>query len=243
MDDPYPNHNGGSLGFGPDGYLYVGTGDGGAGGDPLGSGRSLDTFLAKILRLDVSPAATSDGPYDIPSDNPFVARDAAKPEIFATGLRNPWRFRFDRDTGDLWIGDVGQNAWEEIDVARAGKAGLDFGWNRMEGFHCYQPADGCEQSGLTLPVTEYGHDRGCSVTGGTVYRADGVPALQGRYVFSDYCSGTFWTIPTTGDDPRDPQVALESGRSISAITEGSDGELYATDLGGSLLRVVSSPGS
>jgi glucose/arabinose dehydrogenase len=244
MPDQFGNHNGGSLAFGPDGFLYVGTGDGGGGGDPLGSGRSLATLLAKVLRLDVSPeATTADQPYGIPADNPFVDTAGARPEIFVTGLRNPWRFRFDPETKDLWIGDVGQGAWEEVDVVRSGQSGLDFGWNRMEGFHCYEPRTGCDQTGLTLPVTEYGHDRGCSITGGTVYRGSAVPVLDGRYVFSDYCSGTVWSIAAAGDARREPEVARETDASISAIAAAPDGELYATDLGGALLRVVSAPGS
>ena len=203
MPDQFGNHNGGSLAFGPDGFLYVGTGDGGGGGDPLGSGRSLGTLLAKVLRLDVSPgASTNDQPYGIPADNPFVDTPGARPEIFVTGLRNPWRFRFDLPTRDLWIGDVGQGAWEEVDVVRAGQSGLDFGWNRMEGFHCYEPKTDCDQTGLTLPVAEYGHDQGCSITGGTVYRGSDVPRLVGQYLFSDYCSGTVWSIPAAGDGPR-----------------------------------------
>jgi len=244
MPDQFANHNGGSLAFGPDSYLYVGTGDGGGGGDPLGSGRNLGTLLAKVLRLDVSPGATSaDQPYQVPADNPFVDTAGARPEIFATGLRNPWRFRFDPATKDLWMGDVGQGAWEEVDVVRAGQSGLDFGWNRMEGFHCYEPSTGCDQTGLTLPVAEYGHDHGCSITGGTVYRGSAIPSLTGRYVFSDYCSGTVWTIAAAGDGRREPEVALESDHSISALAAAPDGELYATDLSGALLRMVSAPGS
>ena len=239
MADPASNHNGGSLTFGPDGYLYIGTGDGGGGGDPLGSGRSLDTLLAKVLRLDVDVANDATEPYAIPSDNPFVDTAGARPEIFLTGLRNPWRIRFDSATGDLWIGDVGQNAWEEIDVARAGDSGLDFGWNTMEATHCYEPSTGCDRSGLTLPVAEYAHDQGCSVTGGTVYRGAAIPDLVGQYVFADYCSGRMWIVPATGDEFREQVLALESERSISAIAAGPDEELYVTDLrDGVVLQVV-----
>ncbi len=237
MDDPFGNHNGGALAFGPDGFLYISTGDGGGGGDPLGSGRSFG-LLAKVLRIDIDVSAEADPPYAIPDDNPFVGRDGARPEIWLTGLRNPWRIRFDAPTGDLWIADVGQGAWEEIDVARAGAGGLDFGWNVMEGTHCYS-ADECDRTGLTLPVTEYGHDEGCSVTGGAVHRgAD--PALRGWYVFADYCSGRFWVLDPVGDEVRPPTRALDSERSISAIAVDPAGELFATDLrGGELLRVVS----
>ncbi|HYH92335.1 MAG TPA: PQQ-dependent sugar dehydrogenase [Candidatus Saccharimonadales bacterium] len=239
MEDRFGNHNGGSLTFGPDGFLYVGTGDGGGGGDPLGSGQSLETLLAKVLRLDVDIPADGDDPYGIPEDNPFAGQAGARPEIFHTGLRNPWRIRFDRETDDLWIGDVGQNAWEEIDVARAGASGVDFGWNVMEATHCYEPETGCDPTGLTLPIAEYGHDEGCSVTGGTVYRGPSQAALVGWYVFSDYCSGRVWVTPADGDETREASVALDSGRSVSAIAEDAQGELYATDLSsGELLRFV-----
>jgi glucose/arabinose dehydrogenase len=240
MQDPFPNHNGGGLAFGPDGYLYISTGDGGGGGDPLDSGRHLDTLLAKVLRIDVNVEVGGDPPYGIPNDNPFVAVAGARPEIWVTGLRNPWRIRFDRATGDLWIGDVGQNEREEVDVARAGIGGLDFGWNIMEGTFCYRDGgDDCLTDELTLPVTEYGHDQGCSVIGGTVYRGEGQPGLKGWYVLSDNCSGRFWVLDAARDDLRAPTLVLESQRSISAIAEDSAGELYATDLaGGELLRVV-----
>ena len=245
MDDQFANHNGGSLAFGKDGMLYIGTGDGGGGGDPLDSGRHLDTLLAKVLRIDVSKdlGSAAKARYAIPSDNPFVAKAGARPEIYLTGLRNPWRLRFDRATGDLWIGDVGQGSWEEIDVVRAGSpGGLDFGWNIMEGTHCYRDsATTCNETGLTLPVAEYGHDQGCSVTGGTVYRGAAHPALQGWYVFSDYCSGSFWAIDAATSSPEDtahPTPVATSDYSISAIAEDAAGELYATDLSaGALLRI------
>jgi glucose/arabinose dehydrogenase len=236
---PFANHNGGAVVFGPDRMLYIATGDGGSGGDPQGNGQRLDTHLGKILRIDVNPEAGSTIPYRIPNDNPFFNQAEAEPEIWLYGLRNPWRIRFDRDTGDLWIGDVGQNAWEEIDVVRAGQRGLNFGWNTMEATHCYEPPTGCDRSGLVLPVAEYGHDQGCSVTGGTVYRGSALPGLVGQYVFSDYCSGRMWIVPASGDEFREQVLALESGRSISAIAAGPDDELYVTDLrDGVVLRVV-----
>ncbi len=240
MDDPFPNHNGGGLAFGPDGYLYISTGDGGGGGDPLDSGRHLDTLLAKVLRIDVNVPSGGAVPYAIPDDNPFLAVAGARPEIWLTGLRNPWRIRFDRATGDLWIGDVGQNEREEVDVARAGIGGLDFGWNIMEGTFCYRDGGtNCLTDELTLPVTEYGHDQGCSVIGGTVYRGESQPGLRGWYVLSDDCSGRFWVLDPARDDLREPTFALDSNRSISSIGEDSSGELYATDLGGGeLLRIV-----
>jgi glucose/arabinose dehydrogenase len=239
MADRFGNHNGGSLAFGPDGYLYIGTGDGGGGGDPLDSGRHLDTLLAKVLRIDVSgdPAA-GERRYAIPPDNPFVGRSGARPEIFHTGLRNPWRIRFDRATGDLWIGDVGQGDREEIDVARAGVSGLDFGWNVMEGTTCFRSVStDCATPDLTPPVTEYSHDLGCSVTGGTVYRGAQFPALQGWYVFADYCSGEFWAIDASRDRTEEPAIVAETDLSISAIAEDAAGELYATDLSGGLMRI------
>jgi glucose/arabinose dehydrogenase len=240
MEDRFGNHNGGGLAFGPDGYLYISTGDGGGGGDPLDSGRRLDTLLAKILRIDVDADLGSDLPYGIPADNPFLDVAEARPEIWLTGLRNPWRMRFDRATGDLWIGDVGQGEREEIDVARAGVGGLDYGWNIMEGSTCYRdPGTDCLTDELTLPVTEYGHDLGCSVIGGTVYRGETQTALRGWYVLADNCSGRFWVIDPAIDDLREPIMAFDSGRSISAIAEDTAGELFATDLAsGDLLRVT-----
>jgi glucose/arabinose dehydrogenase len=243
MADRYGNHNGGSLVFGPDGYMYIGTGDGGGGGDPLDSGRHLDTLLAKVLRIDVSGApADGDPRYAIPPDNPFVDRSGARPEIFHTGLRNPWRIRFDRATGDLWIADVGQGEREEIDVSRTGVRGLDFGWNIMEGTACFRSVStDCATPELTLPVTEYSHDLGCSVTGGTVYRGEAFPALQGWYVFSDYCSGEFWAIDASKDRTEEPAIVADTDLSISAIAEDTAGELYATDLSaGQLLRISAS---
>jgi glucose/arabinose dehydrogenase len=240
MADRFSNHNGGSLVFGPDGFLYIGTGDGGGAGDPLDSGRHLDTLLAKVLRIDVSGApGDGDAGYAIPPDNPFVDRSGARPEIFHTGLRNPWRIRFDRATGDLWIADVGQGEREEIDVSRAGVSGLDFGWNVMEGTACFRSVTtDCAAPEFTMPVTQYDHDLGCSVTGGTVYRGEGLPALQGWYVFSDYCSGEFWAIDASEEKTEEPEIVAETDLSVSAIAEDAAGELYATDLaGGQLLRI------
>ena len=240
MADSFPNHNGGSMVFGPDGDLYIGTGDGGGGGDPLRSGQRVDTLLAKILRIDVSgPPASGNPVYDIPADNPFVGRPPALPEIFDTGLRNPWRIRFDRSTGDLWIGDVGQGDREEIDVSRKGVSGLDFGWNIMEGTACYPPGTtDCADPDLTLPVTDYTHDLGCSVTGGTVYRGGRFPTLVGWYLFSDNCSGEFWAIDSSKDRVDTPTIVAKTEYSISAINEDTEGELYATDLsGGQLVKI------
>jgi glucose/arabinose dehydrogenase len=239
VDQPYANHNGGALGFGPDGDLYIALGDGGSGGDPHGNGQKLSTMLGKILRIDVGkPDATS---YTDPPDNPFVSTEGAEPSIFLYGLRNPWRFSFDRATGDLWIGDVGQGAWEEVDVARKGTSGENYGWNRMEATHCFRPSEGCDENGLTMPVAEYSHSDGCTVIGGYVYRGSAQPALAGGYVFGDYCSGTIWAIDPAGDQLREPTVVGHMDGSLSSFGEDEAGELYVTDLsGGRLLKVTAS---
>jgi glucose/arabinose dehydrogenase len=237
IEQPFANHNGGALAFGPDGYLYISTGDGGGGGDPDGNGQRLDSLLGKILRIDVD-GTTVDGRYSIPADNPFAAGQGGEPEILHVGLRNPWRMSFDRQTGDLWIGDVGQGSSEEVDVARAGSGSLNFGWNRVEGFECFEPPD-CDPTRYTAPVTAYGHDLGCSVIGGAVYRGTSQPLLAGGYVYSDYCGGNFWVLDPTQDGPLDGTLVAEPGRQISAIGEDEAGELYATDLGsGELLHIV-----
>ncbi len=240
IDQPFANHNGGMLAFGPDGTLYIGAGDGGSAGDPLDSGQRLDTLLGKLLRID--PEAGPEGPYRIPVDNPFVARAGARPEIWALGLRNPWRFSFDRATGQLWIADVGQGRYEEVNRApdRLGR-GANYGWARMEGRHCYPSGDGCARPGFTLPVAEYGHDEGCSVTGGYVYRGRAFPALEGVYLFGDFCSGRVWGIASGGPDEQAPVLLAETGRAISSFGEDAAGELYLTDLAdGSIWRVVAS---
>ena len=233
---PYPNHNGGQLAFGPDGFLYMGLGDGGAGGDPHGNGQKRDTLLGKILRIDVD--ADSD-PYGIPEDNPFAEGADGAPEIFLTGLRNPWRFSFDRETGLLWVADVGQNALEEINrVDPAVDAGANLGWNVMEGSRCFEASD-CATDGLTLPVAEYSRDLGCSVSGGFVYRGAALPDLRGWYLFSDYCTGLLFGIPSDAEGPSEPRVLLEMGASVSAFGEDVDGELYVADIrAGALYRIV-----
>ncbi len=242
IDQPYPNHNGGAVVFGPDGMLYVSTGDGGSGGDPHGNGRRLDTLLAKILRIDINGQPDGDVAYRVPDDNPFVDVADARPEIWLTGLRNPWRMRFDGETGDLWIGDVGQGAWEEIDVASAATGGLDFGWNVMEGFHCFKPDEGCDETGLTLPVAEYGHGLGCAVIGGVVVRDPDQAFVNGFYVFSDSCSGNFWLLDADADGAAKQFLVASTGRAISSIALGEDGTILATDLGsGSLLAVTAAP--
>ena len=243
VQQPYANHNGGAVVFGPDGKLFISLGDGGSEGDPQGYGQNPRTLLGKILRIDVD-TRSGDRQYAIPPDNPFADGVGGAPEIWLTGLRNPWRISFDRTTGDLWIGDVGQSAWEEVDVQRAGApGGTNYGWNRMEGRHCYQPSTGCDETGLTMPVTEYGHDQGCTVIGGSVVRGPDQPALIGGYLFADYCSGRIWAIDPSTDAYRDPTVVADSGHSIAAFGEDEAGDLYAADISsGSILRVTATRG-
>ena len=243
VSQPYPNHNGGALAFGPDGDLYIALGDGGSGGDPQGNGQNLDTLLAKILRIDVDNVLARGPRYSIPADNPFAASTGAKPETWLYGLRNPWRMRFDSATGDLWIGDVGQDAWEEVDVARAGVGGLDFGWNRMEGFHCYSKPEGCDQAGLAPPLAEYGHKLGCAIIGGVVVHGAAEGWLQGGYLFGDACSDNLWLMDPTGTERREPVIITTLGRTLSSIGEDEDGTVYATSLDhGELLRIAGSGG-
>lgn len=240
VDQPYANHNGGDIHFGPDGLLYVALGDGGNGGDPLGNGQRPSTLLGTLLRIDVDHPA-GDHAYGTPADNCRGCPADARPEVFAYGLRNPWRFSFDRATRDLWIGDVGQARYEEIDHVPAGAgSGDNFGWNRMEGFHCYPGGTSCDRSGLTLPVAEYNHSIGdCAVIGGYVYRGNEQPALTGWYLFSDNCSGRIRAIPATATTNVTPTVALETGRQITSFGEDALGELYVTDAGrGEVLRIV-----
>ncbi len=236
-EQPYANHNGGQLAFGPDGYLYLGLGDGGSGGDPGGNGQNPHTLLGKILRLDVD--AGGDEPYVIPQDNPFADGDQGAPEVHLLGLRNPWRFSFDSATGLLWIADVGQNRYEEIDrVDPVDGAGTNFGWVVMEASHCYA-VDECDQEGLALPVAEYGRDLGCSVTGGHVYRGGAIDGLEGWYLFSDYCSGLLFGIPSDAEGVAAPRILLETGANVTAFGQDAAGELYVADIAtGSILRIV-----
>jgi len=238
---PFANHNGGMLKFGPDGMLYVGLGDGGGGGDPTGNGQNTSTLLASILRLDVDGAS----PYAIPPDNPFVGDAGARAEIWAYGLRNPWRFSFDRETGDLYIADVGQNAHEEVDFEPSPSAGgVNYGWNVMEGSYCYRPSSGCSMTGLTLPVYDYPHTEGCSITGGYVYRGSASPSLEGRYFFSDYCAGWIRSFGVAGSgvataiDVQDHTVDVGTLSSVSSFGEDAAGELYVVSLDGSVWRIV-----
>jgi glucose/arabinose dehydrogenase len=236
VDQPFANHNGGHLAFGPDGYLYIALGDGGSAGDPENNGQRLDTLLGKLLRIDVD-AGGSD-PYAIPDDNPFAGEEEARPEIWAYGLRNPWRFSFDRETGDLWIADVGQDVYEEVNrEAARGSGGLNYGWRVVEGPDCYE--EGCDTGDFVAPVATYTHDFGCSITGGYVYRGEAFPNLQGAYVAGDYCSGNIWALPADVRSVADPEPALDTELRISSFGEDADGELYLTDAaGGSVFQVI-----
>jgi glucose/arabinose dehydrogenase len=240
VDQPFPNHNGGQLAFGPDGYLWFGLGDGGSANDPLGNGQNPSTLLGSILRLDVSEP----GAYAVPDDNPFAEGSGGAPEVYLYGLRNPWRFSFDPETGLVWIADVGQDRYEEIDrIDPATARGANLGWNLMEASHCFVEA-ACSSDGLVVPLAEYGREQGCSVTGGHVYRGADIDGLQGWYLFGDYCTGLLFGVPSDAEAPTDgsalaPRVLLETGRSISSFGTDSDGELYLTDIGGGTLsRIV-----
>lgn len=232
---PARNHNGGMLAFGPDGYLYLGLGDGGGSRDRYGNAQKLTTLLGKILRIDVDAAA----PYAIPADNPFITDDTARPEIWAYGLRNPWRFSFDRETGDLYIGDVGQNRFEWLLYQPAtSPGGENYGWPTLEGQSCLD-GDDCDRSGLTEAIYSYPHAQGCAITGGYVYRGAQFPALQGVYLFGDYCSGRIWTMQRAVDGAWVVNEALDSDASISSFGEDEAGELYVTDYGtGVVYQVV-----
>jgi glucose/arabinose dehydrogenase len=236
VKDPFPNHNGGMLAFGPDGYLYMSFGDGGSAGDPNGNAQNLDSLLGKLLRIDVN----SGDPYGIPKDNPFASRTGARPEIWAYGLRNPWRFSFDRQTGDVWIGDVGQNAIEEIDFQlAASKGGENYGWRTTEGNACFNPATNCVKAGLVLPIAEYSHARGCSVTGGYVYRGSAFPGLKGLYFYTDYCSGNFWAISREGAGKATVVELPKIVEGISSFGEDEAGEVYLVgDRDGALYRLA-----
>jgi len=231
---PFANHNGGLVMFGPDGMLYVGMGDGGGGGDPFRNGQKLSSLLGKMLRIDVDHG----DPYAVPRDNPFVHRFGARGEIWAYGLRNPWRYCFDRVAGLLYIADVGQNLWEEVDVAPVTAAGLDYGWNVMEGAHCYR-SERCDTRGRVMPIVEYGHDQGCSVTGGFVYRGRRIPVLLGHYVYADYCHGwirSFKYEQGVVHDHREWQGPAPG--QVMSFGEDAAGELYLCAQSGDVYRLT-----
>jgi glucose/arabinose dehydrogenase len=222
---PFENHNGGQIEIGPDGMLWIALGDGGNGGDPLDNAQSLGTLLGKILRIDVDEL-----PYTIPPDNPFIGQEGARAEIWSYGWRNPWRFSFDRATGDLYVGDVGQNRFEEISLERAGSpGGGNYGWRLMEGLHCFIPSSNCNDGSLILPIIEYATAGGnCAVTGGYVYRGGRIPALEGKYLFSDFCSGLIWMAEETGE-VWEVETLFQSGLRVSSLGEDDAGEIYIAD--------------
>jgi glucose/arabinose dehydrogenase len=237
IDQPYPNHNGGGVVFGPDGMLYIGTGDGGSAGDPERRALNLGELLGKMLRID--PHAGAAGAYTVPADNPFVGVDGARPEIWSIGLRNPWRYSFDRSSGDLWIADVGQNRWEEVDVAwaadGAGK-GTNFGWSAMEGNHPFNADQSAD--GATPPIHEYEHvGPDCSVSGSALYRGSAIPALVGWYVFADYCSGQVRGLQIV-DRAVAKQLLLGTAANVTAVNEGPDGELYVSSGDGPIYAIT-----
>lgn len=230
----FGNHNGGLSLFGPDGMLYVGLGDGGGGGDPSGHGQNLGTLLGSLLRIDVD----SYEPYEIPPDNPFVGRAGAREEIWAYGLRNPWRFAFDSTSGELYIADVGQFLWEEVNRVPAGQGGQNYGWNVMEGAHCFN-AGSCSQAGLTLPIYEYDHDDGCSITGGHVYRGTAIPDVIGHYLFADFCEGWVRSLAPGGANQQVFEWDLGDLGKITSFGVDAFGELYIVTANGRVYRIES----
>ncbi len=231
QEDPASNHNGGMLSFGKDGYLYLGIGDGGRGGDPWNNAQNLETLLGKIIRINVNHASG----YTIPEDNPFIGKDKILPEIWAYGLRNPWRHSFDRETGDLWIADVGQNKWEEIHwQSSESLGGENYGWRLMEGNHCFLPKKDCDSDELVKPVAEYSHKHGCSITGGYVYRGKAIKDLYGKYIFGDFCSGTIWSIDK--ENNFEMHELMQTDLNISSFGEDESGELYVLDYRGTVFK-------
>lgn len=238
VPQPFTNHNGGDVEFGPDGFLYVALGDGGSSGDPDGNGQDTQALLGKVLRID--PSAPADGRgYAIPEDNPFADGEGGAPEVWLYGVRNPWRLTFAPESGDLWVADVGQGAWEEVDLLPAADgagAGANLGWNELEGTHAY--AGGTAPDGAVAPVFEYGHDEGCSITGGVVYRGAAVPDLRGAYLFTDYCAGALRALRVDGTEVTDDHV-FEDATASEPVSFGVDatGDAYVVSLGGDILRI------
>jgi glucose/arabinose dehydrogenase len=237
VPQPFSNHNGGGVAFGDDGHLYIALGDGGSGGDPLGNGQALDTLLGKILRIDVNTGA----PFAIPLDNPFLSTPGAQPEIWAHGLRNPYRIAFDPATGNLYIGDVGQRRREEIDVGLASEGGGEnYGWNVMEGVECFSPSSGCDRTGLRLPVLDYSHGEGCSVTGGVVYSGCRMPDLVGTYFYGDFCTAFVRSFRLAGGEAteaRDWSEDIDGVDQISSFGSDAQGETYVVDYDGEIYRI------
>jgi glucose/arabinose dehydrogenase len=239
VEQPYQNHNAGQLAFGPDGFLYIGWGDGGWAGDPHNHGQDLTTMLGSMLRIDVRPEGGR--PYRIPADNPFIDSAGIPPETWAYGFRNPWRYSFD-EAGRLIVADVGQNSWEEIDIVASG---LNYGWNIMEGRHCYHPSSDCDTQGLTLPVYEYDHHEGQSITGGYVYLADDIPSLRGLYVFGDFVSGRLWALRLPSPEGAYAEAPVALGRwpiMISTFGRDPEGRVYLAGFGqGTIHRITPVP--
>ena len=236
VNQPFDNHNGGQLAFGPDGFLYIGLGDGGSEGDPQGNGQNLQTLLGKILRIDVDGAFAPGKQYAIPADNPFTP-PSGLPEIWAYGLRNPWRFSFDRVTGKLFAGDVGQDSSEEVDIIT--KAG-NFGWNKMEASHCYPPGSSCSTAGLILPIMEYAHNAngGEAIIGGFVYRGSAIAGLAGAHVFGDLSRGHIWAGVQDSSGSWSQTLVLNHNLTVSSFGQDAAGELYVVDYGnGAVLRL------
>lgn len=231
FDQPFDNHKGGQIVFGKDGFLYIATGDGGSGGDPQGNGQKLSTLLGKMLRIDINSGA----PYTIPPDNPFVGVGGARGEIWAYGFRNPWRFSSDMKTKRIFIGDVGQGNWEEVDILSKGG---NFGWNIMEGNHCYPPGANCNSNGLIPPISEYDHSQGNAIIGGYIYRGKAIPALAGMYVFGDFGSGQIWTLQENPPGTWTRAPLLNAGFNISAFGRAGNNELYVLNYGGTLYKLV-----
>jgi glucose/arabinose dehydrogenase len=232
VSQPYSNHNGGQLAFGPDGFLYIAVGDGGSGGDPQGNGQNLSTLLGSILRIDIDKQE-GELKYAIPAGNPFAGNnDGYREEIFAYGLRNPWRISFDLSSGRLWAGDVGQNSYEEVDVIEKGK---NYGWNIMEGKHCYSPPSNCTQSGLTLPVFDYGRAEGISITGGYVYRGPNLKGLVGKYIYADYGSKIVWAYDYSS---KSNTLLFKAGFNIPTFGIDEDKELYLCGFDGKVYKML-----
>lgn len=231
VDQPFDNHNGGQLAFGPDKYLYISFGDGGSGGDPFGNGQNLGVLLGKLLRIDID----SGPPYQIPPDNPFVNNPSARGEIWVYGMRNPWRFSFDRRSRRLFVGDVGQDSWEEVDIVTGGG---NYGWNVMEGNHCYPPGTpSCDETGKTLPIAEYSHSEGEAIIGGYVYRGSAITSLSGIYVFGDL-NGKMWGLKEVSPGTWNRALLLATGKSISGFGQDDAGEMYVLDYGsGTVYRI------
>jgi glucose/arabinose dehydrogenase len=241
VEQPFANHNGGNLVFGPDGDLYIGLGDGGSGGDPFGNGQNLGVLLGKMLRIEprLPDGSVPQGqrPYAVPPDNPFVSRAGARPEIWAYGLRNPWRYEFDRQTGDLWIADVGQGEYEEVDFQPASsRGGQHYGWNLTEGTHPYEGHT--PPSNWTRPLFDYSHENGrCTVVGGFVYRGSSIPSLDGWYLYADFCEGELMAARRVGGRVERRDLGLNIS-SPSSFGQDADGELYVLSLGGPIYRLV-----